>query len=240
MVLKTNSTCYFVCDITHEESIKYIDSPKLSLKYLDSKTGEYKTLENVYIDNRTNVIVGKDENGSTYVIDDGYRNSMIRAGYMVYKNYDEIQCTDKAEGNVIHEKLLDYISNAILDYDGDVKVFGYTDSAPFEYADTYYLEKSGYRFTIKLYNNFQIVKINQDRKINGLQFYPFDKNMDNYGTLYVSIYCQKIKETDIKNTTISDGILKHIIDSTEDIKFVSMDIKQPLYYSIGGTNNVSN
>ena len=144
-----------------------------------------------------------------------------------------------------HEALEKYCKKnrygyAILDYDGDVKVFGYTDSAPFEYADTYYLEKSGYRFTIKLYNNFQIVKINQDRKINGLQFYPFDKNMDNYGTLYVSIYCQKIKETDIKNTTISDGILKHIIDSTEDIKFVSMDIKQPLYYSIGGTNNVSN
>ena len=56
--------------------------------------------------------------------------------------------------------------------------------------------------------------------------------MDNYGTLYITIYCQRLEENNKnKNTVIADYILKNIIENTNDIKFVIMDINNPLYYT---------
>ena len=231
MVLKTNNdTCYFYCNDTKEKSKRFIYSPDLSLIYYNDE-GEQK-LDNVHIDPRTNVIVAKDNN-STYIIDDGYRNSMIRAGYLVFKDYDQIHINDKVEGNIIHENLIESITTALSSYNGEV--LSYTENSSFGTSEAFYINKDGYKFTITIYDNINIVKINEERKINGLQFYPFDKNMDNYGTVYISIHCIKIDETESKNTVVADSILKHIIDNTEDIKYVSMEIKQPLYFTIGGS-----
>ncbi len=234
MVLKTKEdNCYFYNNNTGEKSVRYIDSPNLSLIYMDG--AEEKRIDNVHIDPRTNVIVGKD-NSTTFIIDDGYRNSMIRAGYLVYKDYDTCHITDKVEGNIIHENLIEEISQAIIKYDiGNVN--SYVENSIQGSSESYYIEQDGYEFNITLYDNINIVKINEERKINGLQFYPFDKNMDNFGTIYISIYCRKIGETSVKNTVIADNILKNIIDNTENIKFVSMDIKQPLYFTIGGATS---
>ena len=227
MVLRTNNdNCYFYNNETGEKSKRYIDSPDLSI--ISNFNGEEKKIDGIHIDPRTNVIIGKDEN-NTYIIDDGYRNSMIRAGYLVYKDYDQTHITDKAEGNVVHEKLLDSISNVLFDYNGNTGAVS-TDGK----VESFYVKKEGYAFTISIYDNISIVKINEERKINGLQFYPFDKNMDNYGTVYITIHCQRYEETDVKNTMIADSILQYIIENTTDIKYISMDIKQPLYFTIGG------
>jgi len=222
MLLKTNDECYFYCNSTNMKSKKYIESPELSLIYNDN--GIEKKINNVYLDSRTNVIVGKDTNGSTFVIDDGYRNSMIRAGYFVYKNYDEQKIIDRDEGNKIHDNILSIIRYGIEKAFPEIMT---------KYdSDIYELDEDGYRFTIGIYSNIDIVKKNQERKINGLQFYPFDKRMDNYGTLYITIYCQRLEENNKnKNTVIADYILKNIIENTNDIKFVIMDINNPLYYT---------
>ena len=230
MVLKTNGdSCYFYNNATGEKSKRYIDSPDLSLiYYIDNN--EVK-LNGVHIDPRTNVIVAKDNN-STYIIDDGYRNSMIRSGYLVYKDFDQYHINDKIEGNIIHEKLIESVIEAISSYNDDV--IYYTENSQYGTSEVFYINKDGYKFTVNIYDNINIVKINEVRKINGLQFYPFDKNMDNFGTVYISIHCMRTEDTTSKNTLIADSILKHIIDNTEDIKYVSMEIKQPLYFTIGG------
>lgn len=228
MVLKTNNeSCYFYNNDTGEKSKRYIDSPNLSFIYLYN--GEEKKLDGVHIDPRTNVIIGKD-NSSTFIIDDGYRNSMIRAGYLVYRDYDKNHITDKTEGNILHEKILESVSDVLFDYcdNGNNPMVSFTDGK----SEDFYLKKDGYKFNVTIYDNIEIVKINEERKINGLQFYPFDKNMDNYGTLYITIHCQRYEDTDVKNTVIADSILKYIIDNTEDIRYISMDIKQPLYFTL--------
>lgn len=228
MVLKTNQdSCYFYDSDTNTQSRKFIESPNLSLIFIDNE--ERKELDNVYLDPRTNVIVGRDVNGTTYVIDDGYRNSMIRAGYLVYKNYDELKINDRNEGAKIHDELVYLVSQAIK------KAFPTIERNVIGFSENYTLIDDGYRFTIGIYSNIDIVKKNQERKINGLQFYPFDKRMDNYGTLYITIHCQRIEENnENKSTVIADNILKSIIDNTEDIKFTIMDISNPLYYTKSG------
>ena len=219
MVIKTNDeTCYFLNN--GEKTKRYIDSPNISLIY--EEDGESLKINDVKFDARTNVIIGR-ENGTTYIIDDGYRNSMIRAGYMVYKNYDSMKIMDKVLGNQIHDKLVEYVINALKTYDGNLK----------KKSSVYNLYADGYHFSIFIWNNIDIVKKNEERKINGLQFYPFDKNMDNYGTVYIAIYCEAIDDVhENKNTVVADDILKHIVLESENIRFVNMEIKQPLYFTI--------
>lgn len=223
MILKTNKeNCYFYYNDTNTKSDKFIDSPNISLIYNGN-------IIDVNLDTRTNVIIGKDDNGSTYVIDDGYRNMLVRAGYVVYKNYDEIQVTDKNDGPKIHDELMTTLFNSIKksypDLIDDIN----------DLFDGYEVEKEGYKFTILLNHNVDIVRKNQERKINGLQFYPFDKRMDNYGTLYIMIYCQKITDQDpqVKSNILVDNILSNIITNSDDLKFVMMDITNSLYYTRG-------
>jgi hypothetical protein len=95
-----------------------------------------------------------------------------------------------------------------------------------------------------MYNNIDIVKMNQERKINSLPFYPFSKSMDNYGTIYVAIYCKKMGNTNIKSTTIADNMLTIIVDKLNtfnekrlfnyDIKYVPLDPNSnSIYFTIG-------
>ena len=223
MILRTNWTnCYFLDAETNTPSDKFIESPNTLLFYNGA-------IIDVNLDTRTNVIVGKDSNGSTYVIDDGYRNTLVRAGYIVYKNYDEIQVTDKNDGPRIHDELISILYEAIK------KSFPDMDIHISDLFNGYEFEKDGYKFTILLNHNVDIVKKNQERKINGLQFYPFDKRMDNYGTLYIMIYCQKItdQESSSKSNMMVDNMLASIITNSDDLKFVVMDIINPLYYTRG-------
>lgn len=244
MIIKTSfeEGTYFVDNITKKESTRYIPSPKLTLLYTNPNTGVQKPLGTVYLDNRTNVILAKDVNGSTYVIDDGYRNAITRAGYFVYGNYDQEHITDKDTGIEVHTKLKYDIRNSILNLFKEIEekentkneenitkiTFDSTDNQ----KDVFTFELKGYKITIIICDNILIVKKNEERKINGLQFFPFDKNMDNYGTLYCCIYAQKLDKTDENPRIISDIILKDIINKLDNTKFVPMIIKQPLYYTL--------
>lgn len=220
MILKTNKNdCYFYCNITGAKSEKFIESPNLSLYYDNGKK-----LDNIYLDPRTNNIVGRDEEENIYIIDDGYRNKMIKAGYIVYKNYDQEKILDKEIGTKIHDELLLNVSEAIM------KEYPECTGIVNGYSEKYIIEKSGYRFTIGVYSNIDIVKKNQQRKINGLQFYPFDKKMDNYGTLYITIHSLRMEETTANNFNIADTILESIIKNTQDTKFTTMDIVSSLYF----------
>lgn len=242
MILKTNpNTCYFYDAITRKKSTTFIDSPKLQLYYINSN-GVENIISNIYIDNRTNIIIAKDDKGTSYIIDDGYRNSMIRSGYVVINGYDKEKLEDREKGTQLHNDLIEDISYSILcQMDKFEKVYKDTNS---DYID-HIIEDDGYLFRIRMYNNIDIVKMNQERKINSLPFYSFDKNMDNYGTVYIAIYCKKIGSTSIKNTTVADNILTSIIDKlnnyrNNDAKYVPLDAKGPsIYFSIGETKNVN-
>lgn len=230
MVIKTNfqEGTYFVDSITRKESERFIPSPKLCLLYTNPKTGIQKPMSNVYMDNRTDVIIAKDVNGSTYVVDDGYRNNITRAGYIVYNNYDQEHIEDKDIGIDLHTKIKEFIRQAIYSIYPNIEFY----TTDFNQRELYKFEKNGYRFTIVICDNIYIVKKNEERKINGLQFFPFDKNMDNYGTVYCAIYAQKIENTEENPRTISDNILKDIVNKIDNIKFVPMIIKQPLYFTL--------
>lgn len=129
-----------------------------------------------------------------FIIDDGYQDVLINAGYIVYKNYDVEKEPDKEKGYSIRNKIISDIRDAIdqigehesisdVEYSGDQSRFKITCDDDFEYT-----------FSFNTVNS--IVNKNQIRKNNSLPFYPFSKKMDKYGTVYLSVFARKKRALD--------------------------------------------
>ena len=74
-----------------------------------------------------------------------------------------------------------------------------------------------------------IVSKNKDRKINKKQFLPFDKDMDKYNSIYVSVETDSIDEdTYIKIDRILEKIMERLNSVEDSFYFKSMVITNPL------------
>lgn len=133
-----------------------------------------------------------------FIVDDGYQNILIRAGYLILNEYDKERIEDRDEGIKIRSKLLENVDKAIGEIDLEIPDIITLDKSP-RYLD-YFFDTYGYSYTIFIDTNNNIVDKNIQRKADSLPFYPFLKNMDKYGTLYISIFCQK----HLDNTSADD------------------------------------
>lgn len=194
--------------------------------------------EKIKIENGSNQIV-VDYNDDRFIIDDGYQDMLIKAGYIVYKNYDTENIYDKDEGVAIRSSILSTIEDKlkILYQNG---VLRYMDSFS-EKTDSEIMHSvviDNYRYTIILDTVNNIVSKNQNRKDNNLPFYPFLKQMDKYGTIYLSIFAQRthrIKNED-GNTKFkqADTIVKELMKLTgPDYCFSNQNIKRRLIRASG-------
>lgn len=74
-----------------------------------------------------------------------------------------------------------------------------------------------------------IVSQNKDRKINREAYLPFDKDMDKYNSIYVSIQCSNITETsyDIAERLLY-LIVKKMNSDSNQFYFKSMNLNNPI------------
>lgn len=171
-------------------------------------------------------------NGDKYIIDDGYRDILIRCGYLVMDNYDKINQFNKETGKVIRAQYLSQVNNAIS-YLNETKYGGTNYIEKNSIKNTF--QKYGYTITVYIDSVNNLVTKNQQRKANMLAYYPFDKNMDKYGTLYVSIFAKKELEVkDKEKYKAADGFIEDIVEqlyktqSDHNYKFVGEQIKKRL------------
>lgn len=132
--------------------------------------------------------------GDKYIIDDGYQDLLIRTGYIVQDYYDSEYVMDKDKGIEIRNKLLNSIYLALRSYykeDTALKDIKKTSN-----SISFNFNTNSFHYTVYIDTVNTLVNKNQQRKMDELPFYPFIKNMDKYGTMYVSIFCQKTQETD--------------------------------------------
>ena len=52
-------------------------------------------------------------NNDRFIIDDGYQNTMIKCGYIVYKDYDYKKIGGKGQGNTIRDMIINNIRNLL-------------------------------------------------------------------------------------------------------------------------------
>lgn len=215
--------------LTLNDSILTIDSSKITKQF----DGQYIVQHN---DDR-------------YIIDDGYYNSLIKSGYIVFNQYDtfNIDPEDKEFGIDLRNAIIRTLRQVLIQL--NVK-YNFVDGYPpeaftLEYSGNKTIFKVGtnnddysYIFVFDTINN--MVNKNQSRKENNLTFYPFKKSMDRYGTIYLSVFCQKNRKiTDNsprKKYILPDQIIKEIIkelNKSDQYHYVSNQVKRRLVYCKG-------
>ena len=229
-MIKSIKTCVngesFLFDNTTNTRIMRYDPYNENICLLAKlEDGSILKVENKEIKFNYGGLISFDYNDDKYIIDDGYQNLLIRSGYLVMDDYDTNKIVAKLTGIEIRSKLLDYVKNAIVDLflESEKMSVSYIDIKNVENQQilvTFKKDIFEYTMVIDTINN--IVAKNQQRKINNLAFYPFEKNMDKYGTLFISIFAKvedsyeiiDDKEEKLKGKyNIAESVLKYLVDS---------------------------
>ena len=188
-------------------------------------------------------------NDDRYIIDDGYYNTLIKAGYIVFQSYDEmtIDPIHKDFGIQLRDAIMKAIRGVMMDLNKEYNfVEGKAPSIPkLEYSGnktTLQIDDENgeysYLFVVDTINN--MVNKNQGRKENDLTFYPFKKTMDRYGTMYLSVFCQKNKHIEEnsprKKYVIPDNIIRELIkrlNEVDNYHYVSNQVQRRVVYCKG-------
>ena len=166
-----------------------------------------------------------------FILDDGYQNTLIKAGYLVYKNYDVENEMDVSKGKEIQDKILSDIKKALSEVaktrNGNIETVSDTEIE-------LHIDEEKYSMIINIDTISGIVIKNKHRKDNSLPFYAFDKRIDKYGSLYLSIFSQnKVKEL-VPTNNIANSITLELLEQLGvDYHFVSQIIKKGTLYSRG-------
>lgn len=167
-----------------------------------------------------------------YIIDDGYQNMLVKSGYIVYKDYDEKNIMDRNEGLATRDFVMTSVRDTIDDMLRDYNINN-DDITRYEYpvANEFCMGDKFYQYYIVLDTVNSIVNKNQLRKDNSLAFYPFDKRMDKFGTIYVSIFVERVaedlSEMQENKFTRCDNIIKDLISRLgPNYHFITQQIKR--------------
>lgn len=165
-------------------------------------------------------------NNDRYIIDDGYQNHLIKAGYIIYKNYDKEKCSI-SEGPSVRSDIIENIRKTLENmYSPMLGYFISGTETEFKILD------NSYKYNIRITSVDQLVNKNHQRRDNNLTYYPFDKNMDKFGTLYLTIFAQKIDDKNSDKFRVPDDFLMNFIKELGvDYHYTSLPIKGRVLYS---------
>lgn len=171
-------------------------------------------------------------NNNRYIIDDGFQNTLIKCGYIVYKDYDTKHIIDKNEGLSVRDSILTSVSKIVNTIEDCEVTTDDENQIMISIGD----ESDHYSYTIRFTTVNFIVNKNHIRKDNDLCFYPFDKNMDKFGTIYVSVFAQKNfkKFNEPDKYSVPDNIIRKIIMELGcDYHYISLPVRGRVLYQPG-------
>lgn len=193
-----NESNYFVDAATGQKIRKYDPNKKLTLHAFIDGNGEIKVSSILFKTSKFGLPMFS-FNCENYLVDDGYNPLLIRAGYIVKNEYDTIKSAKKFKDNIIER---DEFRKRVID-----TVKSNMDHSNFKENDnagrfSWSMIDKGYKFTFVTDVIDNLIRYNQQRKELDLPFYPFLKTMDNFGTLYFRVFCEKVfseNEVDIND-----------------------------------------
>ena len=157
-----------------------------------------------------------------------YYNKLIKAGYFVYKDYDRERVEDPDMGVELRKELFVRVMEKLYDTLKDLP-----DFEDISYDHEYRFSYSSCKYTIRLDSVSAMVNKNMDRKDNNLKYYPYDKNVDKYGCLYLRIYGQNTSEDsdDTKNRRYASKIVKKTLSKMGEYHFKDLPIRTRIVYN---------
>ena len=153
-------------------------------------------------------------------------NHIVKAGYISRNTYRDKFQFDAKIGIKERQMILDLLESVLKRLNNNVL--------------NYKINKRGSNITLEMELNKSIIKFNfdtinsivsknKDRKINKKAFLPFDKDMDKFNSIYVSVETTNINEDTYK---VVDKVLEKIMEGMNKVEdlyyFKSMIISNPL------------
>lgn len=235
--IKTNNSRNFLFDKKTGEKVNKLDENNKNI-CLSVKMGNNSvlTIDNSQLKRKHGGDIYFEYKDNMYIVDDGYQNLMIQAGYIVADDFDKRYETDKEKGTVTRQTIIESIRkscNVYAQEHDNVEIISPNNSTKM------FITTDDFKYTLVFDPASKLVNKNMDRGINNLPYYPFDKNMDKFGTIYVSCFAERLKE-DIDNTRkfneIKNVVFKIInnINNLEDghvYHYVSMECTKRIIYS---------
>ena len=175
--------------------------------------------------------------GDKYIIDDGFQDILIRAGYFVLGEYDHTHLHDKEEGTKLRKQVFSDVKNVCYSTDIYAKYQDVDAYCPSSLEMVVKFERSAFFFTITITSVNNVVNKNQTRKMNGLPFYPFDKTVDRYGSMFISVFCERLnlEADETKKYEIADEFvnwfcakLNQVDEERDNYHYVPLFIKRRL------------
>lgn len=120
----------------------------------------------------------KGDENVVYYFDDGYYNKLLTCGYFVANNYDRMKCENRDLGIKINNRIYNLILKSITE--SNKTIDDSTKSVKIYWRDDKYL------YTVVFMTTTDLSGRNIKRKLNNLPYYPFDSEMDKYGTYFVA------------------------------------------------------
>lgn len=147
-----------------------------------------------------------EHNNDKLLLDDGYYDVLCRAGYLVLGDYDKA-FLNKEEGQEILKKIQQDVSEGILkmvdDYLPENMFLQDSTDSSITINSLYY------SYSIYIEPITSIIAENQKRKLNDLPYYPYQKDMDKYGTFYVRSFIKLLPTVKYEKEIIDNGISKY-------------------------------
>jgi hypothetical protein len=234
---------------TYKDHCKFVDdqgnvinkydefNDNLSLVFEDDNKQMIIPAEDISLDQSGNIFFEIDD--TKYIIDDGYRNILVKAGYIIAEGYDKEKFTNEITGSedLISRIRIDF-SNAlekvealyedgqmVMDEDGNLR----TKKDLYEISRTdhsFSITTRGWKENLVGCTISKMISINMDRKMNEQSYYPYDKDIDKYSALFIAVYGEKQKE-DAESAArfkIPEGIIHKILkimnEDQKDINYV--------------------
>ena len=177
-------------------------------------------------------------NNDRFIIDDGYQNTLIKCGYIVYKEYDYKKIKNKSTGDEIRDMIIESIRALLPEISEKYNKPDTCIESTLKYNGNESIlilgnEEDHFTYMIKFNTVNFIVNKNHIRKDNDLPFYPFDKSMDKYGTIYVSVFAQKNFKVvnDPDKYTLPESAIKDLVFRLgKDYHFTSLPVKNRIIY----------
>ena len=153
-------------------------------------------------------------------------SKIIKTGYLFDKRYQSEFQFDQEKGLEERKIFVEKIEKALKDQSG------YLNDEVTERGNnlTYRVILDTQEITINFDTINSIVSQNKDRKINGKSYYPFDKNMDKYNSIYVSVITDNINDV---SYDFADKVLSNIVSALnkdEDLYEYKSLICNPIEY----------
>ena len=141
---------------------------------------------------------------------------MLQSGYLVLGDYDK-NSLDKVTGTKVLASIYQDVAQCIETF---IEMYMHPYMKVVDHNKSgLTIETMYYSYSVYIDTIGDIINDNQKRKLNDLPYYPYLKNMDKYGTLYIRVFGKLLPSVRSESSLVEKGIQKH-----SDVKYLLKNI----------------